>query len=174
MTEQRLTTRCVWCGKQRKAFSEWEQQDIASGEWKPVCNPCATRNTKKGTAMTEQQRLTIRAELARRMGWTDLESCKDWDFTFSPSGLPPGQKEYKNIPDPFASAEDKDALVEWLAADDARWHAFWLQLKAWMESRGNFPAYNPSGLVARWLLTLPREVVTLAAARALGIQEAGE
>ena len=41
------STRCHWCGKQRKVFSDWEQQDIATHEWKPVCNPCATRKLRK-------------------------------------------------------------------------------------------------------------------------------
>lgn len=130
--------------------------------------------------MTEQQRLTIRTELARRMGWTDIESCKDWDFSFLPSGLPPGQKEYKNIPDPFTNATDKDALVEWLAADDARWFVFirhLIKLIDWPQSAPKAitgPTFAEVVSEVRYFMTAPYETITLAAARALGIQEAGE
>ena len=39
-------TRCGWCGKPRRRFSEWEQQVLAGrneGQWKRLCNRCATR-----------------------------------------------------------------------------------------------------------------------------------
>jgi len=37
--------RCIWCGKDKKKFSEWEQRTI-SREWKPLCKPCANRRLK--------------------------------------------------------------------------------------------------------------------------------
>ena len=39
--------RCEWCGKDRRQFSEWEQQTIGiDGKWMPLCRPCATRRLK--------------------------------------------------------------------------------------------------------------------------------
>ena len=35
---------CEWCDKDRRKFSEWEQQTIGvDGEWMPLCRPCANR-----------------------------------------------------------------------------------------------------------------------------------
>ena len=42
--------RCEWCGKDRRQFSEWEQQTIGidgkSGEWMPLYRPCAHSRLK--------------------------------------------------------------------------------------------------------------------------------
>lgn len=42
MTEKTEGTRCAWCGKPKRRFSDWEQKTL-NGVWKQLCNPCATR-----------------------------------------------------------------------------------------------------------------------------------
>ena len=83
--------------------------------------------------MTPEQQLTIRAELARRMGYFVLPvgTPNHWHYQLQ---LPDASKyqrwreteseAWADAPDPFTNAEDKDALVEWLAADDERWARF--------------------------------------------------
>jgi hypothetical protein len=41
----RLVLHCVWCGKDKRKMSEWEQQHT-SGAWHPLCNPCANRRLR--------------------------------------------------------------------------------------------------------------------------------
>lgn len=133
--------------------------------------------------MTEQRRLTIRAELARRMGWIpeDAVATEQWeigslDFTMKPSWRSPsGLRGFKFPPDPFTNAEDNRALVEWLAADDARWLQFDDRLLIAL-SLQPLPAYDSGNpgfqrMMRQQILTAPLETITLAAARALGIQE---
>ena len=38
--------RCRWCGKDKKKFSEWEQQGFSDGEYKLLCVPCANKRLK--------------------------------------------------------------------------------------------------------------------------------
>ncbi len=35
--------RCVWCGKQRKKWSKWEQRNIRTNKYERLCNYCATK-----------------------------------------------------------------------------------------------------------------------------------
>ena len=117
--------------------------------------------------MTPEQQLAIRAELARQMGWK---------LAHDGYGLSPDYQivpQPRALPDPFTSAKDKDALVAWLAADDARWLAFRKELLlCWVALPDDIVLGH--GYYERWLLTLPLETITLAAARALGIPEASE
>ncbi len=134
--------------------------------------------------MTDQQRLTIRAELARRMGCvienvTNEPSEPIWAVTQKPDGLklePIGF--YKgsawSIPDPFTNAADKDALVEWLAADDARWFLFIRSLVKLLPKpeRDEIRDTTFRDLVhdLSLFMAAPRETITLAACKALGIE----
>lgn len=140
--------------------------------------------------MTPEQQLTIRAELARRMGYFVLpvgtpNQMNDrrirfiWHYQLQ---LPDASKyqrwreteseAWADAPDPFTNAEDKDALVAWLAADDDRWLPFKKELRLeWVASTSPRAA---SLDYERWMLTLPCEVIVIAAARALGIPEASE
>ena len=141
--------------------------------------------------MTEQEQLHVRAELARRMGIT-IE--KRWQHVADPTWylydvrLPGGtylgshcasiEEAASKLPDPFTSAADKDALVKWLAADDARWKQFDDKLLMAL-SLQPLPAYDNSNpgfqrMMRRQIFTAPLETVTLAAAKALGIAEVGE
>ncbi len=35
-------TRCNWCGKQRRKFSDWEQERLKGG-WARLCSGCARK-----------------------------------------------------------------------------------------------------------------------------------
>jgi len=131
--------------------------------------------------MTPEQQLTIRAELARRMGYFVLPvgTPNHWHYQLQ---LPDASKyqrwreteseAWADAPDPSTNAEDKDALVAWLAADDDRWLPFKKELRLeWVASTSPRAA---SLDYERWMLTLPCEVIVIAAARALGIPEASE
>ena len=130
--------------------------------------------------MTEQQqRLTIRAELARRMypdGVIEPSFVGD-GVDIRVYDKPNETRTWYNF-DPFTNAADKDALVEWLAADDARWFTFirhLIKLVNWPQSASKAitdPTFAKIVSEVRYLMTAPRETITLAAARALGIQEA--
>lgn len=37
-----MSQRCVWCGKHRRTFSDWEQEHHRNG-WLPLCRPCARK-----------------------------------------------------------------------------------------------------------------------------------
>lgn len=80
--------------------------------------------------MTEQRRLTIRAELARRMGWQVFPYLLNvgLDGKMQTLYCPPGASLHVsnavNLPNPFTSAAANRELVEWLAADDDRWFLF--------------------------------------------------
>ena len=69
----------------------------------------------------------------------------------------------------FTSADDSRALLEWLAADDARFLAFRKELFLIWLTVPNEQALS-LGYYEKWLLTLPLETITLAAAKALGIE----
>ena len=123
--------------------------------------------------MTEQRRLTICAELARRMypdGVIEPSFVGD-GVDIRVYDKPNETRTWYNF-DPFTNAEDKDALVAWLAADDDRWLPFKKELRLeWVASTSPRAA---SLDYERWMLTLPCEVIVIAAARALGIPEASE
>ena len=123
--------------------------------------------------MTEQRR-QVCTELARRMGWT-LEADGYWQSWRSLDGstrrnVRPSYGE-SPIGDPFTDAADNRALIEWLAADDARWTVFY----AWfvVERLSLHPDSDSPIAVVREVMTASYEVVTLAACKALGIGEAG-
>ena len=129
--------------------------------------------------MTPEQRLHIRAELARRMGWTGLhwhEQC------LSPQwwGLRPGETGQINrpIPDPFTSAADNRALVAWICSDKCPGYfndEIFLSEISKIYGQLKTPHSKRELACAMWdTLTAPREIITLAAARALGIPEASE
>ncbi len=62
--------------------------------------------------------------------------------------------------DPFTSADDKDALVAWLAENDARWKEFKQELLSdW--------ASSPEQDVVRFALTAPLETIAEAAWRSI-------
>lgn len=146
--------------------------------------------------MTEQQRREIRAELARRMGCVIENIASEpsepiWAVTQKPDWLklePIGfyVGNVWSIPDPSTNAADKDALVAWLAADWVLWKKFFLEftaliIPAMMQSEdylgriGETDNYTIGPSKAEWgwaLMTAPREAITLAAAKALGIGEA--
>lgn len=142
--------------------------------------------------MTEQQRQQIRAELARAMGWTINEMRLGHFCLIAPDGSyrdcfhsePEDVWECERLPDPFTSAADKDALVKWLAQEDGRWYCFVHALDKLLDTQDerskqypNPPFDNGRGLfyqAVKSFILAPLETVTLAAARALGIQEAGE
>lgn len=132
--------------------------------------------------MTEQRRRQIRAELARRMGWTvkkfkhSFELCRPGGtFLQSPfgDGYPASftleSDAWQYAPDPSTNAADKDALVKWLAADDSRWRSFFRHFSEALELDFDveYPVY-----CAMLMMTASYETITLAAARALGIGEA--
>lgn len=78
-----------------------------------------------------------------------------------------------NLPDPFTSAADNRALVAWLnqQPDEVR-SEFSCTLVQWLM---NPPGTESSNCVDTLdVLNTPLETITLAAARALGIPEAGE
>lgn len=132
--------------------------------------------------MTEQQRLTIRAELARAM-------YPDAVIEPSPTGegvnirvydKPNETRTWYNF-DPFTNAADKDALVAWLASQGANCRTKFIKHLARsikieygvMEGWSLLSAHEESG--ADWndfflLLTAPLEAITLAAAQAVGIE----
>lgn len=129
--------------------------------------------------MTEQRRREICAELARRMGYKEIVELWEGTVWHDPSG------NRCDKPDFFTNAEDKDALVAWLAADWVLWKRFFLEftaliIPAMMQSEdylgriGETDNYTIGPSKAEWgwaLMTAPRETITLAAARALGIGE---
>jgi hypothetical protein len=129
-----------------------------------------------GKEMTRQQRLTIRAELARRMGIPEnewLTVCFACHHDISDDAwcrqCNADAHETEAIPpNPFTNAEDKDALVEWLAADHTRWERFDDALFA------IYDMWKGAGRDAqiRNAMTAPLEVIVLAACKALGIGEA--
>lgn len=128
--------------------------------------------------MTPEQQLTIRAELARRMGWTYHAQTRYW---IDPSD----SHDYSFPPDPFINAEDKDALVAWLASDWIRWKKFFseftssvipamTQSEAYLARTSETDNFTIGPSQAEWgwaLMTASRETITLAAARALKIIE---
>lgn len=112
--------------------------------------------------MTEQQRLTIRAELARRMGWKQVV-IPDGEFKATVWELPacfPDDpvRHVWDAPNPFTNAADKDALVAWICANDYK-------------SRFGDELLKALGIRDKFLGDrAPYEAITLAAAKALGIE----
>ena len=35
--------KCKWCGKDKKSFSEYEQEVLTTGEYHRLCIPCANK-----------------------------------------------------------------------------------------------------------------------------------
>lgn len=51
--------RCTWCGKDRRAFSEYEQREVTTGEWKRLCRRCANRRLNNPyNALLQMRRIT--------------------------------------------------------------------------------------------------------------------
>ena len=123
--------------------------------------------------MTKQRQMEIRADLARAMGWTERHK----DYPIAPVGHIlhddyPSGKLY-GWPNPFTSADDSRALLEWLAADDERFLAFRKEfLRKWSLIWLTVPSEQALslGYYEKWLLTLPLETIAIAAAKALGIE----
>lgn len=119
--------------------------------------------------MTEQERLHIRAELARRMGYYPKESANGFYWLMLGNDLVSrrGWRDkdgcWDDAPDPFTDAADNRALVAWLAVQPEktvdRFNAELLKVA------------DPSPLC---ILLIPARVIAEAAAKALGIQEANE
>lgn len=126
----------------------------------------AVRGTGE-SEMTSEQQLAIRAELARRMGWQTvggrwLPPETALPLKYGNSGFP------IEPPDPFTNAEDKDALVAWLAEQsDDTWIKF--QNKLFFVWMGSPNRKQDSSHFVRFVMTAPLETITFCAARALGI-----
>ena len=119
--------------------------------------------------MTEQERLQIRAELAQMMGWQHLAKCHlhdDADCWKPPEDDTANWLHWTEPPDPFINAADNRALVEWLAANDEACDRFNVEMQKSVAPYGGFDALT--------MLAAAPETITLAAAKALGIQEASE
>lgn len=135
--------------------------------------------------MSEQEQLAIRVALARRMGIT-LE--KRWQHATDPTWclydvrLPDGtylgshcgsiEEAASKLPDPFTSAAANRELVKWLAADAADDALFDNYIKElWRLSGSKIEEWKGRpDLRVKILLTAPLETITLAAAKALGIE----
>lgn len=82
-------------------------------------------------ATAEPTRTQKCADLARAMGWrnpADFYPNSQWqdNYGFPPTvGMFPKTYQVKPMPNPYESAEDSRALVEWLAQDNARWRRFY-------------------------------------------------
>lgn len=137
--------------------------------------------------MTEQQRQQIRAELARRMGYTARSvGTMGYYQLHDPNGQPVEPSPVRHAPelvftyapDPFNSAEDNRALVKWICSDKSPTNFdddVFLSGISKIYGQLKIPYSKREIACAMWdTLNAPLEAVTLAAARALGIQEAGE
>lgn len=120
----------------------------------------------------------VRAELARRMGWQIIKVDYDetWKLVIENTefvGLPDYESAVDKLPDPFTSAADNRALLEWLATDNERWFVFIRSLIKLLPKpeRGEIRDATFRDLVHELSLfmTAPLETITLAAAQALGI-----
>lgn len=113
--------------------------------------------------MSEPTRQEKCADLARAMGWRQGESSGVW---FSPANAPE-ICVYDEPPNPYESAEDKDKLVAWLAADDARWKEFddRLLMALSLQPLVGFDSTNVGFLrmVRRMAMTAPLPVIADAA-----------
>lgn len=77
------------------------------------------------TGATEPaSRDTMRADLARAMGWTNIRwhtsdsvSAKPLDNAFAVVGTAPNGQHFIELPDPFTDAADSRALVAWLRSE---------------------------------------------------------
>lgn len=132
--------------------------------------------------MTPEQRLHIRAELARRMGIT-LE--KRWQHVNDPTWciydirLPGGtylgshcgsiEEAMTKLPNPFTNAAAKDQLLKFVADQPVKVKAAFLNLLLFAVNQAN--GDNDAGVRRDFaLLTASPEAVTIAAAKALGIE----
>lgn len=120
---------------------------------------------EKRAAMTEQQQRAASAELARRMGWTDIQWL---------SGCQQGRLQsfrIEPIPDYFTDAAASWELRLWLASDDARWQDF---AHALYEALGRPQPhlFADGGFYAslKPYLTAEPSVIARAACKALGIE----
>lgn len=139
--------------------------------------------------MNNEQRLQVRAELARAMEWTNItgdagfppETTKELAYCSEAFKKAICGQMKRQIPDPFTNAADNRALVAWMAADDARWELFddalldvildTNQEQVNLISRQN-EWLNTAQQWTRLKITAPLDTITLAAAKALGIQGA--
>jgi len=119
---------------------------------------------------TMPTRAEMCADLACAMGWTNIRwhspfevSAKPVDGAFAIAGTNPAGEHFCEIPDPSTNAADKDALVAWLAQDNARWTAFYRIL----EDALKIPEGETRAWRAMWLLTAPLEAIAEAAWRAI-------
>lgn len=118
--------------------------------------------------MTEQKRKEICAELARRMGYFvavlngkyGLQSASKIIYT---RWREAENEAWMDAPDPFTDAADNRELVKWLAADDARWQSFTYALWSFLPKDFNHDYVKAFALMSY-------EVITLAAAKTLGIE----
>ena len=112
--------------------------------------------------MTEQERLHIRAELAQRMGYSQRHTTHLLAAELAGDWLKSDGSFFDDAPpDPFTDAADNRALVAWMATDDERWERFLDEFQI------------TAGTLIKVIMTAPLDTITLAAAKALGIQEAG-
>lgn len=105
--------------------------------------------------MSEPTRQQKCADLARVMGWKLAHN----GYGLSPDY--PAVPQPRALPNPYESAADKDALVAWLAADDARWAQFeaiirrrriranWQQ-PLWLRTLSKFAAPKGAALLFYW------------------------
>lgn len=98
------------------------------------------------------------------MGWQHLAKCHlhdDAGCWKSPEDDTANWLHWSEPPDCFINAADNRALVAWMAADDERWERFLDEFQI------------TAGTLIKVIMTAPLDTITLAAAKALGIQEAG-
>lgn len=122
------------------------------------------------THLADADRLAIRTELAKAMGWR-ITTLPGWQMAW----LSPDEATQDEPPNPFTDAADNRALIGFIAKQDGRANADFLRtlirsvggLPMWMEIVSTNP--NPKMATFMALLTAPLETIALAAAAALGI-----
>lgn len=110
--------------------------------------------------MTNEQQQAACAELARRMGWTDIQWL---------SGCQQGRLQSSRlepIPDPFDDPLASRELVKGLAADRDRMFEFCEALKVSLGLSNGMFAYE----VIEKVITAPLPVIARAACKATGIE----
>ena len=139
--------------------------------------------------MTPEHQLKIRAELARRMGISEsewLSRCRVEGHRIDDDGFSEycyncGEAVHLLVqvpPNPFTNAEDNRALVAWICSDKSPAtfddEAFLSGISK-IYGQLKTPHSKRELACAMWdTFTAPLETITLSAARALGILEAGE
>jgi len=155
-----------WRSKAEAAF--WGEHNMKRNQLALTCKD------NENAAMPTRDKM--RADLARAMGYRIEAQLFQGHIPYfellSPQGgecVEPYEDEsgindlaateeeaWKYAPNPFTNADDKDALVKWLAADDARWKEFKQELLSdWVSS--------PEQDVVRFVLTAPLETIAEAA-----------